>query len=341
MRVRVSTRRVAIIMVALTALVAGMGVALTDTSDAAFCSLCKNMGPSVKYYKESSHSTVNCEQCHTVPGPFFFLTAKMEALQEPISQLTGNWEAPIIGHVDNSSCRRCHNDGQLFSVISKNGINISHKHLIEDGFQCIACHSTVAHGDSVPAGSRNYPTMDKCLVCHNNRYQAPDGTVAVAKCDLCHTQKNYSAKPDSHNSDWLTTHGSLGILTTCTACHRSATACSRCHGGVVMPHEQQWLTGHGKAVKQVGRAACSQCHDSKIYCNSCHQVQMPHPADFIGTHQVAAANSRQTCFNCHPVATCEACHNAHNSGDPAAHGLLTAKPTPASSVSPTTPTTSN
>ena len=333
MRIRVSTRRVAILAIALTAIVIGMGVALADTSDAAFCSLCKNMDPAITHYQESAHKDVNCEQCHTVPGPFFFLTAKMEALQEPIAQLTGQWEAPIVGHVVNASCRRCHNDEQLFNVISKNGINVSHKHLLEDGFQCMSCHSTVAHGDSVPIGSQTYPTMDKCLVCHNNRYTAPDGSVAVSRCDLCHVEPPKSAKPVTHGDDWLVTHGSLGNLATCSACHRGKNACSRCHGGVEMPHDDGWLTDHGPTVSQVGRAACSKCHDSKAYCNTCHQVKMPHPGDFIGKHAVAAANSKQTCFNCHEVATCQSCHDAHNAGDPAAHDLLTAKPTPAASKS--------
>jgi nitrate/TMAO reductase-like tetraheme cytochrome c subunit len=322
MRIRVTTRKVTIGTIFVTLLFVGMAVAMTSTSSAGFCSSCKNMKPAVRGYKISTHKGVNCEQCHTEPGPFFFLTAKMEALQEPISQFFGTYELPIVGTVANQSCRRCHTDDQLFGVISKNGINVSHKHLIQAGFQCVNCHSTVAHGDAVPVGSRTYPTMDKCLVCHNNKYTAADGTVAVATCNLCHKQPNYGSKPISHDSQWLTTHGSMGILSTCSACHTKPNACSRCHNGLEMPHVAGWLTKHGATVKTGGKNACSLCHDTKVYCQTCHQVQMPHPKDFLGTHNIAAANAKDTCFTCHQVANCQACHDAHGVGTPAAHDLF-------------------
>ena len=57
---------------------------------------------------------------------------------------------------------------------------MQHKHLIEAGFLCIRCHSTVGHTTAVPEGSRTYPVMDQCLICHNNEYQAADGTVATS-----------------------------------------------------------------------------------------------------------------------------------------------------------------
>ena len=336
MRFLVTIRRVTVATIVITVLFVGVAVALTQTSSAGFCASCKNMKPSVSGYRTSAHKGVNCEQCHTQPGPFFFLTAKMEALQEPIDQWTGNFELPILGTVVNQSCRRCHTDSQLFSVISTNGINVFHKHLIEAGFQCTSCHSAVAHGDGVPVGSRTYPSMDKCLVCHNNKYRAADGTVATSRCSLCHKQPNYGAVPDSHNAQWITTHGSEGILSTCSACHTKPDACSRCHNGIQMPHVGGWLTKHGAIVKTAGEKACSLCHDTKVYCQTCHQVQMPHPKDFLGTHNVAAAKAGDTCFTCHQVANCQACHDAHGVGTPPAHDLFKGQswspsPTPSTS----------
>jgi nitrate/TMAO reductase-like tetraheme cytochrome c subunit len=330
-RVRLTKRLLIVVTIVTTAIVVALGLALAGTSSASFCASCHNMKATVAAYERSPHKSVNCEQCHTKPGPFFFLTAKMEALQEPVSQLTGHYEQPILGSVLNTSCRRCHTDKQLFATISKNGIRVNHKHLIQAGYQCVRCHSTVAHGDAVPAGSRTFPTMDQCLVCHNNQYKAADGTVAESRCDLCHTQRNYTDKPASHNADWLKTHGSNGILSTCSACHRAADACTKCHNGVAMPHTSGWLTQHGKVKEKLGEKACSLCHDTKTYCLTCHQVPMPHPSNFIAVHNVAAAKSDQTCFNCHEVANCQACHVAHSTGTPQAHGLFK---TPASTPSP-------
>jgi len=340
----------------LTAFVVVVGVALAATSTTAFCGLCHNMKASVDAYNHSAHKGVNCEQCHSQPGPFFFLTAKLEALQEPVKQVTG-YEVPILGTVANDSCRRCHTDSQLFPTISKSGVRVNHKHLIEAGYQCTTCHSTVAHLNAVPPGSRTHPTMDKCLVCHNNNYTAADGTVAVSRCDLCHVEPAAGAVPASHDNRqlWLKIHGTNGTLSTCSACHPepgrpvpagvpgSPPDCQKCHRGVLMPHPENWLRAHGPVEQRLGLKACLQCHEKRTYCDGCHQAPVPHPSDWLGKHRVWAARSTTSCLNCHSQANCQVCHKAHQSGDPQAHRLLTGKapswtPSPSPSASSTTAT---
>jgi nitrate/TMAO reductase-like tetraheme cytochrome c subunit len=328
MRFRLTSFSLSVVAVGLTVLVLVIGVMLAGTSSSRFCASCKSHVPYVDEYKKSSHSTVNCEQCHTKPGPLFFLTSKLEALQQPIAQITGDYQEPILGYVLNQSCRRCHADDQLFKTISKNGINVNHQHLIQAGFLCMRCHSTVAHGTAVPPGSRTYPVMDQCLICHNNQYRAADGTVATSRCDLCHTKRNFGAQPLTHKApEWDTRHGAVGVLSTCSACHLKPDACSRCHNGVLMPHPSDWVTSHGADVKANGRASCTQCHDAPKYCLTCHRVPMPHPTDFISTHPAAVANTGAPgCFNCHALDNCQACHEQHASGDPRAHALLNGVP---------------
>ena len=325
MKFRLTTRGLTVAAILLTAVVVGIGVALAATSTPQFCGSCKSHIPYVEEYKKSAHNGVNCEQCHSKPGPFFFLTAKLEALQQPIAQITGDYEKPILGYVLNQSCRRCHNNDLLFHPVSKNGIRVQHRHLIEAGFLCMRCHSTQAHGDAVPSGSRTYPSMDQCLICHNNQYKYPQGQVATALCDLCHTKMDYWAVPLTHKqSDWPTRHGAVGILSTCSACHVKKTDCSRCHSGVLMPHPTAWVTEHGLDVKaRGGSKACRQCHDTNDYCKTCHQVRMPHPTGWIPANpKVTARKGAETCFNCHVVANCQACHDKHSGGDPQAHQLL-------------------
>jgi hypothetical protein len=334
-RFRLTQRGLTIAVVALTATVVVIGIALGATSLPRFCASCKSHEPIVAAYHEGVHDEVNCELCHSKPGPFFFLTAKMEALEQPIAQLTGDYEEPILASVLNQSCRQCHVNADLFGVISAQGINVQHQHLIEAGFLCIRCHSTVGHAAAVPEGSRTYPSMDQCLLCHNNEYTTADGKVAVADCGLCHTEKNYSDEPASHDDPaWSTRHGAVGILSTCSACHQEPDACSSCHGGVEMPHPEDWISAHGP---QADEETCDQCHDTKEYCDTCHQVKMPHPKDYVVKHPGAAARAGQTCFNCHEVDNCQACHDAHAGGDPRAHDLFEAQPwTPSPTPSPTT-----
>jgi nitrate/TMAO reductase-like tetraheme cytochrome c subunit len=325
LRFRLTTRLLTIAAVVLTVVVVAIGVALTATSTPRFCSTCKSHVPYVDEYKRSAHRDVNCEQCHSKPGPFFFLTAKLEALQQPIAQLTGDYEKPILGYVLNQSCRRCHENDLLFHPVSKNGIRVQHRHLIEAGFLCMRCHSTQAHGTAVPTGSRTYPSMDQCLICHNNQFTTAGGQVATARCDLCHTKKDYGAKPTSHaQPGWSTRHGAVGILSTCSACHLKKTDCSKCHGGVLMPHSSSWISTHGRDVeKRDGSKVCRQCHDTRAYCRTCHRVRMPHPAGFIDSHpRITARQGAETCLNCHLLANCQACHELHAAGDPQAHRLL-------------------
>jgi nitrate/TMAO reductase-like tetraheme cytochrome c subunit len=338
MSFRLTTRGLTIAVILLTVVVVGIGVALAATSTGQFCSTCKTHVPYVDQYKKSAHRGANCEQCHSKPGPFFFLTAKLEALQQPIAQITGDYETPVLGYVLNQSCRRCHTDETLFKTVSKGGIRVNHKHLIEAGFLCMRCHSTVAHGTAVPEGSRTYPVMEQCLICHNNKYTAPDGTVATARCDLCHTRRDYGAVPVSHKSPgWSTRHGAVGVLSTCSACHIKKDSCTKCHSGILMPHPSNWLYGHGAEAESRGRQSCGRCHDIKRYCKTCHQVGMPHPSDFVSSHFKAVARTgAPSCFNCHTLDNCQACHEQHASGDPRAHSLFKGiQYTPSPPASPT------
>ena len=325
MSFRLTTRGLTIVAILLTVLVVSIGVVFAATSTPRFCSTCKSHIPYVDEWAKSAHGQVNCEQCHTKPGPFFFLTAKLEALQQPIAQFTGNYEKPILGYVLNQSCRRCHTNATLFKPVSKSGIRVQHKHLIEAGFLCMRCHSTVGHGLAVPVGSRTYPVMDQCLICHNNKYTAPDGTVATSRCDLCHTERGYGATPVSHEAaEWSTRHGAVGVLSTCSACHIKKDACTKCHSGILMPHPADtWLYGHGAEAESRGRQSCGQCHDVKRYCKTCHQVRMPHPNGFVSSHFLAVARTgAPSCFNCHTLDNCQACHEQHAAGDPRAHSLF-------------------
>jgi nitrate/TMAO reductase-like tetraheme cytochrome c subunit len=97
MRFRLTTRGLTIAAILLTVVVVGIGVALAATSTPQFCGSCKSHVPYVDEWRRSAHDGVNCEQCHSKPGPFFFLTAKLEALQQPIAQVTGDYEKPILG----------------------------------------------------------------------------------------------------------------------------------------------------------------------------------------------------------------------------------------------------
>jgi len=267
----------------------------------------------------SVHKGVDCEQCHTKPGAFFYPIAKLEALH----QFTAKSQDPILGAVLNQSCMRCHK-GIRTNPDSANGITVRHEHLIEAGLLCMRCHSTATHTDAVPVGAQTQPSMDQCLVCHNSQAKMDNGRTA-ADCDTCHEMKAKGSTPTSHtNSDWAKRHGSIGVLSTCNVCHE-AKSCRSCHAGIEMPHQTSWLTRHGgRANAYGGDKACRRCHGTTKFCDTCHRIQMPHPNNFVGRHaRTAERQGTTTCFNCHVVDNCQACHQAHSNGTPRAHDLFT------------------
>ena len=95
MNFRLTVRGLTIAIVVISVATIGIGVALAGTSTNAFCGLCKSHGPYIDGALASGHASVNCEQCHSKPGPFLFLTAKMEALEQPVKQVSG-YEEPML-----------------------------------------------------------------------------------------------------------------------------------------------------------------------------------------------------------------------------------------------------
>jgi nitrate/TMAO reductase-like tetraheme cytochrome c subunit len=157
------------------------------TSQPSFCDRCHVMNTYVDTWEASPHGDINCEHCHINPGLFSFMGGKIAGLQVVANYITGHFDDDSFSAaVSNAACLECH--GSLLDH-EKNVIgdlNVSHLHIVDNGGKCMDCHSTVAHGNSVPVGAANFPTMDKCMKCH-------DGVLAPTTCSLCHrdgTPKN-------------------------------------------------------------------------------------------------------------------------------------------------------
>jgi nitrate/TMAO reductase-like tetraheme cytochrome c subunit len=168
------------------------GASFWWTSRPSFCNRCHIMTPYIQAWEQSPHKDVNCEACHMQPGFFGFLGGKIAALQVVANYIQGNYtDSSFNAAVMNSSCLQCHED-IMDGVIEANGLYMDHASAIKNGSKCMYCHSTVAHGSSVGIGSRNYPSMDTCMVCHN-------GQTASSKCETCHVSgiPTGGAKPQS------------------------------------------------------------------------------------------------------------------------------------------------
>lgn len=107
----------------------------------------------------------------------------------------------------------------------------------------------------------------------------------------------------------------------CFKCHsKSAASCESCHIGQVKRERRAyasvWQLTHGENWRQLHGMGdietCRVCHQPK-YCAKCHQIEIPHPGEFLFLHGYLARsvdfkevcsgchNERSFCFSCHQV----------------------------------------
>jgi hypothetical protein len=158
------------------------------TSQPSFCGKCHPMQKFIDAWEVGPHKDVTCEKCHVTPGLFGFIGGKIAGLQVVMNYVRGNYEDySFNAAVGNAACLQCH-EGIMSKNIHTTGamdVLVSHRNIVENGAKCVGCHSTTAHGESVPVGSQTHPTMATCMQCHN-------GSVAPVRCSLCHV----SGEPD-------------------------------------------------------------------------------------------------------------------------------------------------
>lgn len=275
------------------------------TPSVTFCRLCH--GREYKNRQSSSHHDVSCNACHRRPDFFAFVTYRLTILRMTGNVLTGFYDRPVRADVSSEACRVCHQREETKTLVVK-GIRISHKELLNAGYECTYCHSTVVHGKLVP--SPREVDMDKCLSCH-------DGERASAECEECHPSGTRRVRGVAKvaKDPWQITHGDkrrelhgMGNMAYCNLCHKP-NFCARCHK-VDLPHPESWLNVHGDQAKQ-NRKNCLSCHKEKL-CDNCHKIAMPHPHSFLPEHAKETKRlGKGFCLKCHLEQGCDNCHTAH------------------------------
>lgn len=289
-----------ILIAAFVVLIMNAAIALTPVPS--FCRLCH--GGEHQTWKSSTHQKVACNDCHRRPDLFGFVIQRVQVLRMVGSYLTTFYDRPVTAVVFSQSCRRCHAQVEIRTLVVKD-LRISHRELKQAGFECTFCHNTVVHGQKVP--QPNLISMDKCTICHNRRQ-------AGANCESCHVTTAVRVRRNprgpwqiTHGRQWRRLHG-MGDLNNCNVCHRP-NFCARCHG-VDLPHSDFWLNLHGKDAK-TAREGCLKCHQQRL-CDTCHRIKMPHPASFLPSHSEEMKKlGREKCYQCHLEQGCVRCHETH------------------------------
>lgn len=103
----------------------------------------------------------------------------------------------------------------------------------------------------------------------------------INSCYTCHTKKFcqdcHGGITMPHPADFLTNHQKEAEVApkSCAKCHGAVETCSRCHhsdpnvAGYKFDTKQTWMAQHDTASKEVGPAACFDCH-KPTFCANCH-----------------------------------------------------------------------
>lgn len=309
--------------------IGAVGVETTSTSD--FCSSCHEMKPEYYTWEASSHSEVDCVQCHIESGVEEYAKAKANGLVEVYKKQTGKYIAPIRmpDQIPDESCEKCHNVYNREFTVSGDVI-VSHTKHKEEDIKCVECHSGTAHGnidDRKMTYKSDYekwdstigtsamsdlkfvkPNMDTCIECHKAKE-------ITTECSACHTT---GMVPESHKeTDFVNgKHGKLAEveLSECHNCHKDMST-NKLEGYEEPSVVAQYLT----ADKQIDKKSHIKYAKENSYCVDCHNKRpASHTADLISNHGSYASKNKETCAVCHETdpsvksaqgkVNCSSCH---------------------------------
>lgn len=165
---------------------------LKATSTNEFCASCHSVAPQVYTFEASSHSSIQCIDCHIEPGFVSYMHAKVDGLKELYVQVT-NTQPPILHSpkpIANVVCEQCHNMNNREETTTGDLI-MDHRIHNEEGVSCVTCHDGVAHGKVVQQGAA-YKTDWERWTADLGKYIMDGPLVSPQKkvCMDCHELKN-------------------------------------------------------------------------------------------------------------------------------------------------------
>lgn len=352
-----SNKLLVLIIAAFLGLAAATVGAMEYTSTTGFCNSCHIMNPSYGAWASSGHKGVHCYDCHMDDGAINYLKAKVNGLKEVYLVVTNSVTTPGTDEKAWDRCQKCH--AKLLGPSSQQTDSFEHYKHISKGLDCKQCHGNLVHGKENKDFKQLCVDCHKNKVATPTSHSTPEFKVTHGQaflknnnsCELCHSegqgkemcQKCHGlAMPhpnqfvDKHVAEIKSANATSANANTagtevCLKCHlakpddlpRKAQSCQACHG-ITLPHPQDFLSGHGKAVQDQGDKTCLNCHKDQPAgqtrlaksCDSCHGIKMPHPQNFQSQHAAdVKTNGSQTCLNCHKndgkprkTKTCEQCH---------------------------------
>lgn len=312
---------------------------LETTSSSKFCASCHEMKPEYYTWKASSHSEVDCVNCHTGSSKEDYAKAKANGLVQVYKKTTQTYTAPIQmpDDIPDSACEKCHNMNNR-DVTPTGDIIIPHAKHMKENVACIQCHSGVAHGKIAERNvtfktdyekwdekvghsimsDRSFvqPKMEKCMSCHESRE-------ITTKCQACHTTGMY---PESHKKESFKNSTHPGIakneLETCNDCHRYMSEVE-VKGFEKKSVYTQFLRNERLSNPKIKAQDYAK---ENTFCQECHMKRpTSHIKGFVSLHGTIAKLDQDTCLGCHDFQktgknkitniTCGSCHPSSHGND--------------------------
>ncbi len=335
--------------VGLILLVALLFGSLAGTSTRWFCNdVCHMVHyDNEQQYYASTHSNISCLACH-IPvnlDGVRFTAEKAEKLPDVWEVLTDSFHIPlneasyIALSMPENQCTQCHNLKTRDPTPSE-GIIIDHAVHSEADIACSICHNRVAHNQTpelkLPGNEyyEEFMSMTACFRCHTLTDSSPSEFTAPGTCSACHTPE-FELKPPSHFEDgFYTEYGDSSGHAQLAAAEIEKVSAAEEYWAEVGPKLRDKGPKPISALLRIPRGEfldlppvaavdeCSTCHVKDTFCDGCHILEMPHPADFVEQHSALGDAQPDTCALCHNktgdpalnATSCDQCH--HSAGDP-------------------------
>jgi nitrate/TMAO reductase-like tetraheme cytochrome c subunit len=300
------------------------------TTSSKFCSSCHEMVPEFYTWRASSHSEVDCIQCHTGPNPKGYAKAKTNGLVKLFSKREQvSSTEKMSKKISDRICENCHNLTRR-QVTPSGDLIIPHDKHKTNNIGCIQCHSGIAHGNitarkmtlledygkwNAEVGhaamkDQEYikPSMETCIECHKLK----SGPI---ECTACHKTGMY---PESHHQvDFkYYQHGKLAKVEL-ESCHECHSLMSR---KKVLGFEKSSTLSHFLKIEdETLLKNQSDYAKENTFCRDCHTSRPAgHTFLWMLEHGGNAIEDAQNCFTCHGLkeaerttntVTCIPCHS--------------------------------
>lgn len=273
--------KVKILLLAAVVMVAASGT-IVVSEQPGFCNSCHIMNNYYDNWKTSTHSEVNCLECHLQPGFIGHVKGKINGLSQAIDCMVGRVSTKPSATILDESCLRseCHSTEELLEKdIDFNCVKFTHKnHMnkVVDGINitCGICHSHF-EGDEHFSVNKNV-----CFTCHFLSNLQTNEKLVKTGCTSCHKV------PDKVIQRGLVTINHSEFVSYKASCEDS------CHKKEI------------KKTSKIDDRVCLNCHNyaeaEKILTADKQTTGAPeHPSDSVELHKAHTKRHKVECFACH------------------------------------------